>query len=122
MLNNANRRAIGNYYEVLALKTLLKDGLQLLARNSQSRLGEIDLVMRDNKCIVFIEVRYRRNYAFGGALQSVTLLKQQKIIKAAYLWMQQQGLESENCEFRFDIFAITGKQYQWIKNAFINSL
>ena len=69
----------GLYYENLALKYLKKQGLKLLQKNYHCRLGEIDLVMQDEDCIVFIEVRYRENADFGNGLDTVNKTKQQNL-------------------------------------------
>lgn len=113
-----NRRQLGQYYEEQASLFLCKQGLSLIAKNSTSRLGEIDLIMQEQACLVFVEVRYRKNAIYGDAQSTVTAAKQQKIINAAYYWMQQQNIDIENSEFRFDVFAITSQKVNWIKNAF----
>lgn len=113
-----NNRQLGESYEELACLFLINQGLRLVAKNTLSRLGEIDLIMQDRFCLVFIEVRYRKNGLYGDAQSTVTINKQKKIIKAAYIWMQQQNIDIENCEFRFDVFATTGNHSEWIKNAF----
>ncbi|MWP49408.1 MULTISPECIES: YraN family protein [Gilliamella] len=121
MLNQilrANKKQIGEYYENIACQYLLNKGLIFLAHNIQFRQGEIDLIMLDKDCIVFIEVRYRKNANFGDAEMTVTLNKQNKIKQAAQLWMIEQNLNIEDTAFRFDIFAITGKSQKWIINAF----
>ncbi|OCG14108.1 YraN family protein [Gilliamella sp. wkB292] len=114
----ANNKQIGRHYENIACQYLLKQGLLLIAKNSQYPLGEIDLIMQDKQCLVFVEVRYRKNANFGDAAMTVTLSKQTKIKQAAQLWMLSENLNIEDTEFRFDIFAITGKNQKWIINAF----
>ncbi|OCL19845.1 YraN family protein [Gilliamella sp. wkB171] len=114
----ANNKQIGKHYENIACQYLLKQGLLLIAKNSQYPLGEIDLIMQDKQCLVFVEVRYRKNANFGDAAMTVTLSKQTKIKQAAQLWMLSENLNIEDTEFRFDIFAITGKNQKWIINAF----
>lgn len=114
----ANNKQIGKHYENIACQYLLKQGLLLIAKNSQYPLGEIDLIMQDKQCLVFVEVRYRKNANFGDAAMTVTLSKQKKIKQAAQLWMLSENLNIEDTEFRFDIFAITGKNQKWIINAF----
>ncbi|OCG36098.1 YraN family protein [Gilliamella sp. Fer1-1] len=118
MIRKANKKQIGEYYENIACQYLLKQGLKLLAYNAQFRFGELDLIMLDGKCLVFIEVRYRKNANFGHAETTVTLNKQNKIKQAAQQWMITQNLNIEDTEFRFDVFAITGKSQKWIINAF----
>ncbi len=72
----------GLYFEKLALNYLKKQGLKFLQNNYHCRLGEIDLVMKDRSCIVFIEVRYRANTGFGHAFETVNKPKQQKTHKS----------------------------------------
>lgn len=112
------KRKLGDYYEHKASQFLQAKGLLLIEQNYQSRVGEIDLIMKDKTCLVFVEVRYRKHSLYGDAQSTVTTKKQQKVMNAALLWMQQQNLNSEAIEYRFDVFAITGKQSQWIQNAF----
>jgi putative endonuclease len=111
----------GLYYENLALRHLKKHGLKLLRKNYHCRLGEIDLVMCDQECIVFIEVRYRENADFGNGLDSVNKSKQQKLIKTAQLYLMQEGLY-EKVPVRFDVISISSSKLKpeliWIKNAF----
>ena len=113
-----NNNQIGKHYENIACQYLIKQGLTLLAKNCQYRLGELDLVMRDKACYVFVEVRYRKNADLGYAATTITQSKQNKIKQAAQCWMLTQNLNIEKTEFRFDVFAITGKTQQWIINAF----
>lgn len=112
------KQQLGRYYERQACLFLQENGLRLIANNCSSRLGELDLIMQDDQCLVFIEVRYRKNELYGDALSSITQDKQNKVIKAAYSWMQQQNIDIEAVEFRFDVFAITGQDQLWLKNAF----
>ncbi|MCK5810203.1 MAG: YraN family protein [Cocleimonas sp.] len=122
MSNNTQKRALegkikGIDTEQLACDYLQSKGLQLLQRNFFSRYGEIDLIMRDKKTTVFIEVRYRKNRHYGGAAASVTPAKQQRIIKTA-LSYQQQNIMPDG--MRFDVVAVEGTapKIEWIQNAF----
>ncbi len=65
-----NLRASGAGYELLARRHLEHAGLTFCAANVAVRGGELDLIMRDGTTWVFVEVRYRRNDAFGGAAAS----------------------------------------------------
>ena len=58
----------GEQAEAIALRYLQAKGLDLVERNYRCRFGEIDLIMRDGKTLVFTEVRLRKSNAFGGAL------------------------------------------------------
>ena len=130
----------GNQAEQLACDFLLKKGLILKQKNFNTPAGEVDLIMLDprssnqrssnqsssnlrksDESLVFIEVRYRKNADFGGAAASVTPKKQQRIIKAALAYQQQNAPQSS---MRFDVVAIEGDninnkpKIDWIENAF----
>ncbi len=109
--------SIFNLYERYAQKHLKKQGLKLIARNYLCRYGEIDLIMSDKESLVFIEVRYRKKADYGNALESVTKSKQQKITKTAQHFLLTYP-QWENHPLRFDVFAITGKEIDWVKAAF----
>jgi len=113
-----SRQQTGAGYEQQARRLLEGAGLTFIAANVRFRVGEIDLIMRDGETWVFVEVRYRRNDRFGGAAASVTRSKQQKLLKAAALWLngRQSSLESARC--RFDVVAITGARTDWLSDAF----
>ena len=64
----------------------IASGLQLIARNFSTSSGEIDLIMRDEEHVAFIEVRYRGSDRFGGAIHSITLAKQRKLKRCAALF------------------------------------
>lgn len=75
--------------------------------------------MNDKDTLVFIEVRYRKNNYYGGAKESVTYKKQQKLHTTALHYMQKNGHDRQA---RFDVVAITGGNtnldFEWIQNAF----
>lgn len=106
-------RSSGQQAEDLAAQHLQTAGLKLLARNYYCRYGEIDLVCQDARhampSLVFVEVRYRRSAQFGGALESITPSKQQKIHLAASHFMQNQPAQTAA---RFDVVAISGDLQQ----------
>jgi putative endonuclease len=102
----------------MACEYLQRQGLKLIDRNYHCRMGEIDLIMDHDNTLVFVEVRYRKNNLFGGALESVTYKKQQKLQKTALHFLQHY----QDRNARFDVIAITGEHkqqsFEWIQNAF----
>ncbi len=98
---------------------LIQQGLIWRCSNYQCRLGEIDLIMQDGVYLVFVEVRVRRSNAFGHALETVNMTKQQKIIKTA-LWYLKANHLHERHPIRFDVVGLQGdpQTLTWIKNAF----
>lgn len=115
------RRARGDAVESAALAHLQAHGLQLLARNAQSRGGELDLVMRDADVVVFVEVRYRASATFGGGAASVDAGKRRKLVHAARVFLARNAsLADAPC--RFDVVAASGDpsapRLEWLRDAF----
>lgn len=111
-------KVVGDDAESQACDYLQQQGLTLVERNYRTRRGEIDLIMRHNTTLVFVEVRLRGSDRFGSAAESVTARKQRRIITAAQHYLQQQP-NPPIC--RFDVLAISGKtdrSIDWIPNAF----
>jgi putative endonuclease len=109
----------GQAGEDQARRYLEQHGLVLIERNYRCRMGELDLIMRDDEQLVFVEVRSRSNNNYGNPAETVTRYKQNRLIRAAAYYLQRNHL---NTPCRFDIVAISNAQnkYQleWIKDAF----
>ncbi len=116
-----NSRQLGQQAEEHALGFLGRQGLQLIERNWHCRYGELDLIMLEWTTLVFVEVRYRSSAGFGGALESITPVKQEKIMLAAQSFLQQHQ-QWQNSPCRFDVMAYNGnhiqRDFQWLKHAF----
>ena len=109
----------GNLAEEIAARFLARNGLKIIVRNYRCRGGEIDLVCRDGSTIVFVEVRLRRNHAFGGAAASVTATKQRRIILASTHYLHSQRLDDADC--RFDCILLdqlSADRIEWVRDAF----
>ncbi|QHM72525.1 YraN family protein [Mixta intestinalis] len=113
-----SRQEKGAHYELMARRYLERAGLVFVAANVRYRVGELDLIMRDGRQWVFVEVRYRRDARFGGAAMSVTWRKQQKLLRSAALWLVARNASFDTADCRFDVVAITGEQLTWLPDAF----
>jgi putative endonuclease len=115
------KQKIGQLAEQLACDYLTQKGLCLIAKNYRSYRGEIDLIMKDKNTLAFIEVRYRKNNLFGGALESINWHKQQRIISAAQQYLMRFRL-ADKWPCRFDVVIISGNlkypDIEWIIQAF----
>lgn len=112
----ADTQATGQRAEDAAHALLSASGLAEVCRNYRCRGGEIDLVMRDGDCLVFVEVRFRRDRGFGGALSSIDTRKRQRLILAAEHYLARDGWRGP-C--RFDVVAYDGDGAEtWIRDAF----
>lgn len=111
--------SLGRDAEARALVFLEQQGLSLIEKNFRCRAGEIDLIMRDEQTLVFIEVRSRKNQHFGGAAASVGPVKQQRLWRTASFYLLRFP-QPPAC--RFDLVAIDGNDLQWMKSIRISAL
>lgn len=109
----------GRIGEEKALSYLTAKGFKLVTRNYSCRRGEIDLIMRDQDYLVFIEVRSRKSSGFGGGIASITHIKKQKILKTASYYLMAHKIQNQ-FPLRFDVISIDSKpsSITWVKDAF----
>jgi putative endonuclease len=106
----------GHRAEDLACEFLEKQGLTVLERNWRSRFGEIDIVLRQGKLIVLVEVRLRTSSTFGGAAESIHARKRMRLLAAARQYLSRYPRAS--C--RFDAVLLTRldpPEIEWIRDA-----
>ena len=68
---------------------LKKKGFTIVARNWHCTFGEIDIIAKHKELLVFVEVKYRKSSAFGGAAYSITTSKMTKIRRTIEYYLQQ---------------------------------
>lgn len=116
---SGSHQVAGRLAEDLAARYLVKQGLSVLARNFRCRGGEIDLVCRDGKTLVFVEVRLRRNAHYGGAGASIDPAKQRRIILAARHFLAAHKAADGDCRFDCVLFSALAEHHvEWIRDAF----
>ena len=111
----------GAQVEQAACRLLQRQGLHHLHSNFRARTGELDLIMLDADCVVFVEVRYRRSERFGGAAMSIDSRKQHRLRRTAEYYLRRHPrLAQQPC--RFDVVCASGSpadpDLQWIRRAF----
>lgn len=125
-----NSVVIGNLAEADACQFLQRHGLKLVEKNftvydqKGKKNGEIDLIMREGKYLVFIEVKTRCNTDYGDVLEMISKQKIARIIRTATRFLQQHDLlNTTYC--RFDVIGISSDHEKpnkqtiaWIKDAF----
>ncbi|NTV37422.1 MAG: YraN family protein [Anaerolineaceae bacterium] len=100
----AFRQKIGSWGEAEAARYLEAKGMCILARNTRTPYGEIDLVGQMNGFIVMIEVKTRQNEAYGMPEESITPLKKQHMVNSAMHFLQEHPELGE--DWRVDVVAI----------------
>ena len=84
------RRLLGDRGEELAARELEREGVRLVARNARTRYGEIDLIGRDRRGWVFVEVKTRRRGSFVAAHEAVDGRKLARFRGLALAWAGEQ--------------------------------
>ena len=121
MVRGTTRR-VGINAEQLAFRFLRKQGLKPVCRNFRSRRGEIDLIMLDDACLVFVEVRYRTEASFVSAALTVDSRKQRKLACAASMFLSMnRSFGNRVC--RFDVVGVDRDaggeiSIDWMQDAF----
>lgn len=111
-----NKRKTGAVYEQKAAEYLEKAGCRILEMNYRCRAGEIDIVARDGRYVVFCEVKYRSGSRAGSPLEAVDFKKQQVIFRCAQFYLAEHRLQDVPC--RFDVIGIESEEITHIKDAF----
>jgi putative endonuclease len=121
MANRSPLQVKGHWAETIACQYLENQQLSCVLRNYRCRVGEIDLIMRDNEILVFVEVRYRRQISYGLPTETIQRRKQQKICRAATHYLINTA-QYDKVSSRFDVVGIqmagTTPQIDWIQHAF----
>lgn len=112
-----NKRSIGSEHEQIAAEFLRKNGYNIIERNYYCRSGEIDIIAKEQKYLVFVEVKYRSSLQNGYPEEAVHFRKQRSIIRAARFYMLSHSI-SEDTPCRFDVVVILGEETKLIVDAF----
>lgn len=110
---------LGEKGEGLAVKFLKKKGYKIIKQNYKTPIGEIDIIAKDKKFLVFIEVKTRDSIEYGLPFEAVNNAKKRKIANVALLYLKRLR-EIPPC--RFDVVSICFEQnnpeFKLIKDAF----
>jgi len=113
--------SFGKISEEQASSFLESQGYRILFHNYKARGSEIDIIAREKDTICFVEVKSRCSDRFGSPQEAVTPAKQQKIARAALMFLQENKLQDKSC--RFDVVAIirqAGKEkFSLFRDAFV---
>lgn len=107
---------LGKKGEIEAFNYLKAKGYKILQTNYVNILGEIDIIAKDGKYLVFIEVKTRTSRKFGRASEAVNYYKQKKLREVALLYLKKN--KSLDSDVRFDIVEVYDNEINHIVNAF----
>lgn len=119
-MRGQNNRQVGAEKEKLVCSWLEQHGYRIVEQNFRCRSGEIDIVAKEDRYLVFIEVKYRSNAANGWPEEAVDWHKQQVISRVALFYLKRFGYE-ETTPVRFDVVSVIndeGPTIRLYQNAF----
>lgn len=105
----------GNAAEALAVSLLGDAGLRIVARNYSCRHGEIDIIARDGDTLVFVEVRSRAGKDYGGAAESITAAKRERLIKTAHHYLSTLN-SVPACRFDAVLITTRTQHVEWLRD------
>ena len=97
----------GAWGEALAAEYLRKKRYTIVASGYKCRFGEIDLIARNRKFLVFVEVKLRKNSNFAHAMEYVDRNKQERLKTTAAIYLSQNPTDLQP---RFDIIEVYAPQ------------
>lgn len=103
-MNNFHNKKIGKIGEDIASDYLEKRGYFILERNFREKTGEIDIIAKRKKLIVFVEVKTRLNTKYGFPSEAVNTTKKRKIQRTSLIYLYKRGFR--NVQTRYDIIEI----------------
>ena len=98
------RKDLGEFGEGQAVRFLKENKYRILRRNYKTLFGEIDIVARHGKFLVFIEVRTKTGRGFGSPEESITYQKKKRLRATAYHYLMEH--DSLSSLWRIDFVAV----------------
>ncbi len=111
-----NKRRFGGQGEMEARAFLEQNGAKILEMNFRRPTGEIDIIARQGKTLLFVEVKRRSSLRYGRPAEAVDRAKQAHILRTAMLYVQEKGLS--DAPLRFDVIEVLPDSIRHIENAF----
>jgi putative endonuclease len=107
--------ARGAFGERRAREWYIRNGYDIVDRNWRTRAGEIDIVVRRDDVLVFVEVKTRSTNAFGLPSEAVTYAKAARLRRLGHAWLAVHDVHATT--IRFDVVAVTGARVEVIEGA-----
>lgn len=107
-LGAAGEAAVADWYRA--------NGYDVVDTNWRCRQGELDLIVRKGRILVFCEVKTRTTDAFGAPAEAVTREKRDRIRRLAAVWLEDAPFRAR--EVRFDVAGVLNGEIEVIEAAF----
>ena len=86
-----NTSSVGRAAEDAVAQYLKQQGFKILVQNWKTRWCEIDVVVKKNNSVHFVEVKFRKNAKYGSGLEYITAAKAKQLQKAALFWVSDNN-------------------------------
>ena len=117
---SAARKELGELGERIAARWLAAKGWWIRARRFRNGHRDIDIVAKQRRTVVFVEVKARNRLDFGDPVEAVDWRKQRELRRSAQVWIARHGLPGE--DYRFDVIGVVrtgdGVKVKHVINAF----
>ena len=114
-----NTHIFGQKAEDLAVEYLDSQKIKVVGRNFRTRFGEIDIIAKDDKEMIFVEVKAKSSSRFGRPYEMVTERKKKKLISTAKSYLLENSFDINKTNWRIDVISIEYEtmKVEWIKSA-----
>ena len=117
---SAARQALGRIGEAVAARWLRRRGWRVLAERFRSGRRDLDLIVERDGTVAFVEVKTRRETAFGDPIEAVSWRKRRELIRSATVWADRFG--PPGVSYRFDVIGVVVRgpdaRIRHVENAF----
>jgi putative endonuclease len=117
---SAARQALGRVGESIAARWLRRRGWRVVAERFRSGHRDVDLIVERAGTVAFVEVKTRRDTAFGDPVEAVSWRKRRELIRSAMVWADRFG--PPGASYRFDVVGVVvvgrDARVRHVENAF----
>ncbi len=108
--------SIGRRYEQLAARFFVANGFEILERNWRAGRKEVDLIVKKDRVVVFVEVKAARSGKFGHPAEKVNQKKQENLILVARQYLMEKSISG--VDLRFDVVTFVDGELEHYPGAF----
>ncbi len=105
---------VGKRGEEIAKDLLVSKGYEILEKNPKNKYGEIDIVARNNREFIFVEVRTKTGKMFGSPEETIKYRKKRKLINNAKSYINLNGIKNP---YRIDAICIVLNRNKEVERA-----
>jgi putative endonuclease len=96
-----SNRSIWDAWEDIAVRYLESRWYEMIERNYQIKWGELDIIMREWALTIFVEVKYRKNEAYGHPLDTFSQAKRRAMKRTIMLYVAKNKIDLEKIRIDF---------------------